>query len=203
MTAESSREMSDLGKTCSRKHDEGGGWRSELCFSVANPEGWSLAWELAPSQAQSRGTLTTSWSHLWTLLVTYNSSRWAQNSLLLLKNPCPAMLAGIWIHILCSCIQDHVREVTTQVKKSKFPCLWRWKIVNPPTKSANNLQIENVLFTFYPYLLLSPPQYGLYRANGDLLFMGMCDSCETTVPMQKGCAAMGNGQREEIRIIWI
>lgn len=46
-----------------------------------------------------------------------------------------------------------------------------------------------------------PPQYGLYRANGDLLFMGMCDSCETTVPMQKGCAAMGNGQREEIRII--
>lgn len=181
MTAESSREMSDLGKTCSRKHDEGGGWRSVLCFSVANPEGWSLAWELAPSQAQSRGTLTTSWSHLWTLLVTYNSSRWAQNSLLLLKNPCPAMLAGIWIHILCSCIQDHVREVTTQVKKSKFPCLWRWKIVNPPTKSANNLQIENVLFTFYPYLLLPPPNMD---CTGPMV---ICCSWECVTAVKRQC----------------
>lgn len=59
------------------------------------------------------------------------------------------------------------------------------------------------LLFFTCAIRLPSMNYPFARANGDL-FMGTPDSCETsemTVPVQKGCAAMGNCQWEIIRII--
>lgn len=125
------------------------------CFIVADPKGWKLTWELLLSQEQG-GELGMSQPG-WPLLVALLSPCWA-------LIPDPPAAPGVQIQILCNCTQDQVTEVTTEMNKSKCLCLQRGKKVNPPTKTLNDLQMENVPFIFY--LCRQIAQYELSFCQG-------------------------------------
>lgn len=156
------REMPCLGESrsiCSAKHGRGGGCRSELFYC-----GWSQRLEahLRTSSVPRAGwragyvsaRLTPPGS---TPFAALGTDSWSSCSTRLL-------LDGVQIQILCNCTQDQVTEVTTEMNKSKCLCLQRGKKVNPPTKTLNDLQMENVPFIFY--LCRQIAQYELSFCQG-------------------------------------